>query len=74
MYCRISYAEDGKTVQKIGHLLKDKWFDVREFFQQDDGHAIYVLDERPEKDDADEDENDIDTEWDGSINPDDYNR
>lgn len=56
MYCRISYAEDGKTVQKIGHLLHDKWFDVREFFQQDDGHAIYVLDERSEEDDEDDDE------------------
>ena len=74
MYCRISYAEDGKTVQKIGHLLKDKWFDVREFFQQDDGHAIYVLDEHPEKDDDDDADDDMDTEWDGSINPDDYNR
>ena len=52
MYCRISYAEDCKTVQKIGHLLDDKWFDVRTFFQQDDGHAIYVLDERPSEEES----------------------
>lgn len=71
MYCRVEFTEDGTMIQKIGNLINDKWFDIREFFANDDGHAVFVLDERPEKDDADDD---MDTEWDGSINPDDYNR
>ena len=73
-YCRVEYDEQG-NVERIGHIIRNKWFNVREFFANDDGHAVFVLDERPEKEDEnDENENDIDTEWDGSINPDDYNR
>ena len=30
----------------IGNILKDRWFYIREFFADDDGHAVYVLDER----------------------------
>jgi hypothetical protein len=72
-YCRVEYDESGH-VEKIGHIIKNKWFNVREFFANDDGHAVYVLDERPPKEQDDDEEHDVKSEWDGSINPDDCNR
>lgn len=56
MYCRVEFTEDGTMVQKIGNLIKDKWFDIREFFRKasETAPAVYVLDERPEKDDDDD--------------------
>ena len=51
-YCRVEYDEHG-YVEKIGHIIKNKWFNVREFFANDDGHAVFVLDER-HTDDIDE--------------------
>lgn len=56
-YVRVKSEGWGSTMHCIGNLIEDKWFDLKEFFQADDGHAIYVLDERkPEDEDEEEDE------------------
>ena len=32
-YCRVKTEGWGGTIHCIGNILKDKWFDIREFFQ-----------------------------------------
>ena len=31
-YCRVEYEGMGDTIHKIGNLIEDKWFDLKEFF------------------------------------------
>lgn len=45
-YVRVKSDGCGSTMHCVGNLIEDKWFDLKEFFKNDDGHAIYVLDER----------------------------
>jgi hypothetical protein len=45
-YVRVKLDGYDSTMHCIGNLIEDKWFDLKEFFKNDDGHAIYVLDER----------------------------
>lgn len=33
-YCRVKLGEWGSTVSCIGNILKDKWFDIKEFFEE----------------------------------------
>lgn len=35
----------GGSIDEIGNIIKDKWFNLRDFYLKDDGHAIYVLNE-----------------------------
>lgn len=45
-YIRIGCDDNGRWCgHKIGNIIEDKWFDIRQFFEQDDGHAIYEFDE-----------------------------
>lgn len=53
-YVRVKSEGWGSTMQCIGNLIEDKWFDLKEFFKNDDGHAIYVLDERGHEDEEKE--------------------
>ena len=76
-YVRVKSEGWGSTMHCIGNLIEDKWFDLKEFFEKDDGHAIYVLDERePELEPEDEDEEDdyYDDEWHSVFDNEGYNR
>ena len=44
----------GSKITKIGHFMKDKWFDLDEFFKNNKGE-VFVLDERPKKEENNED-------------------
>lgn len=44
-YIRVKLEGCGKSIHCIGNIIDDKWFDLKEFFSADDGHAIYVLNE-----------------------------
>ena len=46
----------GSKVVKIGHFIEDKWFDLDEFFKNNRGE-IFTLDERPKKEEDNEDSN-----------------
>jgi hypothetical protein len=35
-YVRIADADWGNVITEIGHITKDKWFDIREFFADKD--------------------------------------
>lgn len=48
-YIRVESGGWGSTITKIGNIIKDKWFDLKEFFETDNGEAVFVLDERPKK-------------------------
>lgn len=50
-YVRIVDEGWGSTVTKIGNILEDKWFDLREFFSENEDDYIgrWALDERPPK-------------------------
>ena len=37
----------GSTIDEIGNIIEDKWFNLREFYATDKGQATFVLDERP---------------------------
>lgn len=37
-YCRVESEGWGSTIHKIGNLINDKWFDIKEFFAKGDGH------------------------------------
>lgn len=49
-YIRVESEGWGGTITKIGNLLKDEWFDLREFFGTIDHGTPCVLDEREDKD------------------------
>ena len=36
-YIRIKYNSLGKTIDEIGNLMEDKWFNLREFFENCQG-------------------------------------
>jgi len=46
-YCRIDCTgvRGSASVKKIGNILGDKWFDLREFFNNDIGQATYIYEE-----------------------------
>ena len=73
LYCRVEFTEDGTMIQKIGNLINDKWFDVREFFKKasETTPAVYILDERSEKNDDDDDDDNTDTDFDSPTLTDD---
>lgn len=50
-YVRIVDEGWGSTVTKIGNILEDKWFDLREFFSENEDDYIgrWALDEKPPK-------------------------
>ena len=35
-YCRINYCGLGSTVNEIGNILEEKWFNIKEFFENYD--------------------------------------
>ncbi len=37
----------GSTIDEIGNIIEDRWFNLREFYATDKGQATFVLDERP---------------------------
>jgi hypothetical protein len=45
-YIRIESDGWGSTIHKIGNILKDKWFDLKEFFENTKSEVPYILDER----------------------------
>ena len=49
-YIRVESEGWGGTITKIGHLINDEWFDLRDFFKTVDHGTPCVLDEREEKD------------------------
>lgn len=53
-YVRVKSEGWGSTMHCIGNLIEDKWFDLKEFFKNDDGHAIYVLNEKDSEDEEGE--------------------
>lgn len=36
----------GSTIDEIGNIIEDKWFNLRKFYETDEGQATFVLDER----------------------------
>lgn len=52
-YVRVETAGWGGTIHKIGHIINEKWFDIKEFFK-DDGQELFILDERPHKEELGE--------------------
>ena len=41
------------TIDEIGNLIEDKWFNLKEFYKTDIGQATFVLDEREPEDEDD---------------------
>lgn len=41
-YIRVESNGWGGTVHKIGNIIKEKWFDLREFFREVDGSAKFT--------------------------------
>lgn len=39
----------GSSIDEIGNIIKDKWFNLRKFYEADEGQAIFVLNESPSK-------------------------
>lgn len=37
-YCRVESEGWGGMIHKIGNLINDKWFDIKEFFAKGDSH------------------------------------
>lgn len=35
----------GSSIDEIGNIIKDKWFNLRKFYETDEGQAIFVLNE-----------------------------
>lgn len=49
-YIRVESDGWGSSITKIGHIIKDKWFDLKEFFKNySDDSKLTVLDERKKK-------------------------
>lgn len=50
-YIRVESDGWGSVIHKIGNILKDDWFDIREFFEnaKPNDEGIVVLDKRPPK-------------------------
>lgn len=46
-FIRVKINGCGSTIDEIGNIIEDKWFNLREFYATDKGQAIFVLDERP---------------------------
>ena len=44
-YIRVKTEGWGGTIDEIGSLIEDKWFNLREFYKTDIGQATFVLDE-----------------------------
>lgn len=40
----------GSTIDEIGNIIEDKWFNLRKFYETDEGQATFVLDERQPED------------------------
>ena len=62
-YIRVESDGWGSSIHKIGNILKDKWFDLKEFFEKTKDEKPYVLDERPQKEDDDVDDEDDELCW-----------
>lgn len=46
-YIRLDFKNSrSMTTEKIGNIIADKWFDIREFFSKDIGDATYIYEER----------------------------
>lgn len=45
-YIRVESNGWGGKVKKIGHIIRDKWFDIDEFFEQIKDEKPFILDER----------------------------
>ena len=51
---RVKSEGRGSTIDEIGNIIEDKWFNLRKFYETDTGQATFVLDERPpEKEEED---------------------
>lgn len=54
-YIRVESDGWGSVIHKIGNILKDDWFDIREFFEnaKPNDKGVVVLDKRPPKNSED---------------------
>jgi len=67
-FIRVKTNGWGSTIDEIGNIIEDKWFNLREFYATDKGQATFVLDERPpEEDYDDEDDEQVPTSGVNSI-------
>ena len=72
-YIRVDSDGWGSTIHKIGNILKEDWFDIREFFKnaKPNDKGVVVLDERPPKEEEedwyDEDDEQVPTSGVNSI-------
>ena len=57
-YIRVESDGWGSSIHKIGNILKDKWFDLKDFYEKTKDEKPYVLDERPQKENEDWDDED----------------
>lgn len=47
-YIRVKIGKPGESIDEIGNILKDKWFNLRKLYQQDTGQATFVFKEKEE--------------------------
>ena len=52
---RVKSEGRGSTIDEIGNINEDKWFNLRKFYATDKGQATFILDERPSKEEEEED-------------------
>ena len=57
-YIRVESDGWGSSIHKIGNIIKDNWFDIKEFFEKTKDEKPYVLDERSQKENEDWDDED----------------
>jgi len=57
-FIRVKTNGWGSTIDEIGNIIEDKWFNLREFYATDKGQATFVLDESPSKEEGCGDEDD----------------
>ena len=46
---RVKLKELGGTIDEIGSLIEDRWFNLREFYKTDIGQATFILKEGEEE-------------------------
>lgn len=49
-HIRVKIGKPGETVDEIGNIIKDKWFNLRKFYEKDTGQATFMFKEKEEND------------------------